>query len=305
VFVNDAAKKLLLIGTAIIGLGMIAQAQQTQEERSETAPFEMLRLDTLTKEKPKKDAWDKADIIAKGLIGLASAFAAIFVVYMGGRIQKTITNQTVKTQESIATQNTGKDYVQIALRILEQKDLREDMKKNIGLRKWAVSLLKYYSPVTLDDSTADKLINGDVEIPFTAPAPWRESEWGPPDPNAAFQAIAPHGFGFASLNTDGVLRIRTRSARYTYPTEIKSPRGLFFSEDGVELVVYNNQTFAIFSTVPDTIRGRPHVSPPIQISPPNGISTITFNPPYGRTLMVTGTDNKQISYDSEGNEVKQ
>jgi hypothetical protein len=50
---------------------------------------------------------------------------------MGGRIQKTITNQTVKTQESIATQNTGKDYVQIALRILEQKDLREDMKKNL------------------------------------------------------------------------------------------------------------------------------------------------------------------------------
>jgi hypothetical protein len=107
---------------------------------------------------------------------------------MGGRIQKTITNQTVKTQESIATQNTGKDYVQIALRILEQKDLREDMKKNIGLRKWAVSLLKYYSPVTLDDSTADKLINGDVEIPFTAPAPLAGIRMGASGPERSFSS---------------------------------------------------------------------------------------------------------------------
>jgi hypothetical protein len=125
------------------------------------------------------------------------------------------------------------------------------------------------------------------------------------DPNAAFQTTALHGLGFASLTTDGVLSVRTRSARYTYPTEIKSPRGLFFSEDGAELVVYNNQTFAIFSTVPDTIRGRPHLSPPIQKSPPNGISTISFDPPYGRMLMVVGTDNKQIRYDSDGNEVKE
>jgi hypothetical protein len=151
-----------------------------QLKQFETAPF--AHVISKEDEKSKKDWWDKADIVAKWLIGLASAFAAISVVYMGGRIQKTITNQTVKTQESIATQNTGKDYVQIALRILEQKDLREDMKKNIGLRKWAVGLLKYYSPVTLDDSTADKLINGDVEIPFTAPAPWQASERGASGP---------------------------------------------------------------------------------------------------------------------------
>jgi hypothetical protein len=68
--VNDAGKKLLLIGTAIIGLGMIAQAQRTQEKQFETAPF--AHVISKEDEKSKKDWWDKADIVAKWLIAIIS-----------------------------------------------------------------------------------------------------------------------------------------------------------------------------------------------------------------------------------------
>lgn len=57
--------------------------------------------------------------------------------------------------------------MQIAMNILEKKDLPQDMQKNIGLRKWAMELLQHYSPVKLDDRTKDKLVNGEVEIPTT------------------------------------------------------------------------------------------------------------------------------------------
>src|SRR5258708_12342893 len=110
-------------------------------------------------EKPRKDIWDKIDIIAKAVIAGLTVVAAIViplvVANIGGQVQQVVT-----------TQNTGKDYMQIALNILEKKDLPQDMQKNVGLRKWAVDLLKYYSPVKLDDATTYKLINGETEIPF-------------------------------------------------------------------------------------------------------------------------------------------
>jgi hypothetical protein len=48
---------------------------------------------------------------------------------------------------------------------LKRKMCRQICKKNIGLRKWAVDLLKYYSKVTLDEDTATKLINSETELP--------------------------------------------------------------------------------------------------------------------------------------------
>jgi hypothetical protein len=120
---------------------------------------------TLKKDdKPKKDWWDKADIVGKFLIALITAIAAvvipIVVAKIGGQVQKVLT-----------TRQTGKDYMQIALGILEKKDLPAEMQKNTGLRKWAVSLLKYYSPVALDDDTAHKLVNGEIELAITTNAP--------------------------------------------------------------------------------------------------------------------------------------
>jgi hypothetical protein len=101
---------------------------------------------------PKKDGWDKADIAGKFLIAVAIPIA---VAIIGGQVQKVVT-----------TQQTGKDYMQMALGILEKKDLPAEMQKNIGLRKWAVDLLNYYSEVKLDNNTANKLVTGDVQIPL-------------------------------------------------------------------------------------------------------------------------------------------
>ncbi len=90
----------------------------------------------------------------KVAIGILTAIVALVVTVIGWKIQ-----------ESIATQNTGKDYLQIALGILEQKDLPEEVKKNKGLRTWAVELLNRYSQVKLDPETSNELINGETNIP--------------------------------------------------------------------------------------------------------------------------------------------
>jgi hypothetical protein len=236
--------------------------------------------------KPKKDWWDKA-------VALSTAIAAILVAIIGGNI----TIQTGKIQESIATQNTGKDYVQIALNILEKKDVPPDMQKNIGLRKWAVGLLKYYSPVNLDEPTADKLITGEVEIPVVHGNILQDFPWNAKD---TITIRAPHAGPFASINTDGVVRLEVQGGYIVDQTEIKSPKALF-SEDGADLIVYNNQKAVIYFTRPDTIRQR--LIPPLRISPPNGISGIGFN--KDGNIVVISTDKKQILYDYDGNEIKQ
>jgi hypothetical protein len=74
------------------------------------------------------------------------------------------------------------------------------------------------------ETSRDFLKNAIIEEPASR-------EWGPPDPSSAFQAVLPHNNGFASLNTDGVLRVRTPSFRYTVQTGIKSPKGLCFIEN--------------------------------------------------------------------------
>jgi len=65
-------------------------------------------------DKPNKDFWDKADVVIKGV---CTVIAAILVAVIGGCIQQAVTSQTGKLQESIATQNTGKDYLSLALGI--------------------------------------------------------------------------------------------------------------------------------------------------------------------------------------------
>jgi hypothetical protein len=125
--------------------------------------------------------------------------------------------------------------------------------------------------------------------------------WGPPEPSWPFQAMLLHNHGFASLNTDGVLRVRTNSVRYTVQTGIKPTKGLCYIGDYSEiLVVFNDERFAIYSTQ----RGPRGPIPPIQIYPPNGISQLGCNS-YEGYIIVTGTDKKEIHYDSSGNEIKQ
>jgi hypothetical protein len=193
--------------------------------------------------------------------------------------------------------------MQMAFGILEKKDLPEDMAKNLGLRKWAVGLLQYYSPVKLDETTAEKLVNGEVEIPLMSDIshnpqdqPWMD----PANLDNPLIRRGPHGGRFAFVTTDGVLTV---DGLYKVQTEIKSPKALYFSPDGQELIVYNDESLALYFTTPDTIRGQKHVSPPVHISPPNGIADFAFSQD-SKTLFITGKDGKRIQYDFDGNEIK-
>jgi len=258
-------------------------------------------------QKPSKDVWDITDLVARAVIALLTVVGVIVipivVAKIGGKIQRAVTSQTGKIQESIAVQNTGKDYMQMAFGILEKKDLPEDVAKNLGLRKWAVDLLKYYSPVKLDETTADQLVNGEVEIPLMSDIsrnsqdqPWLDAA----NLNNPLVRRAPHGGPIAFVTTDGVLTV---DGLYKVQTQIKSPKALYFSPDGRALIVYNDESLAIYFTTPDTIRGQQHLSSPVRISPPNGISNIFFSEDW-KTFFITGKDGKRIQYDFNGDEIK-
>jgi hypothetical protein len=78
------------------------------------------------------------------------------------------------------------------------------------------------------------------------------------------------------------------------------------------LFVYNSQKAKVYFMQPDIIQGERRLVPPIVISPPNGILEVYFSPdaPWSspndpKSIIVTGTDNKQVTYDLDGNEIKQ
>jgi hypothetical protein len=192
-----------------------------------------------TNEKPKKDWWDKIDIIGKGVIAIAALVVIpIVVARISGQVQKTITSQ-----------NTGKDYIGIALGILERKDLPEDMQKNIGLRQWAVRLLNHYSPQRLDDKTVQELINGETRLPALS---------DPLRPPTREQLEASPSHYVAELNPDKHFRVEVRGdgimevldmQKYSSEgrsTDVTSPQGVVFASDSRHFAIYNHNTFRIF-----------------------------------------------------------
>jgi hypothetical protein len=264
-------------------------------------------------EKPAKDIWDKLDIVSRAAIAFFIAVVALLIAVAPLIIPRLAEKIGGKVEKIITTQTTGKDYLQIALGILEKKDLPEEMQKNIGLRQWAVGLLKYYSPAALDKITGDKLVSGEVDIPLVdGNSQYNSSQfhdWESILPNS-LSVQAPHGRDIIALvNADGILRISPFKGKqfpaYIYRTEIKSPQAPVFSEDGAELLVFNNKTLMLFPFDKAAPEGLPHLNPPKQITPPNGIRDVSFSYERGATIIVTGADGKRTSYDLDGNENKQ
>jgi hypothetical protein len=62
-------------------------------------------------------------------------------------------------QKSIQNSNLDRDYVQIAISILQDKDSSE------GLRTWATEILNKKSPVPLQNSLASEFIKGSSLLP--------------------------------------------------------------------------------------------------------------------------------------------
>lgn len=238
-------------------------------------------------EKSKKDSWDKADIIGKLAV-------AVLVALVGWWIQGVVT-----------TQNTGKDYIGIALGILENKDQTEAMKKNTALRQWAVDLLKYYSSITLDKFTGDKLVSGEVDIYGKIDS----SAFSGQDkifPNVVVGIKDPQGADIIVLvNVDGVIRVSPFKIKqfpaYLYDTGLKSPIGIDFSDDVTKLLVYNSQSLELFAFDTKTPEGVPHLNTPLKITPPSSILHVYLSY-HGTPIMVWGADQKARGYDFDGNE---
>jgi len=68
-----------------------------------------------------KGRWER---LTPFLTALAAIVIPIVVAIIGWQVQKVVTSQS-----------TGKDYIGIALGILEKKDLPAEMGSNLGLRK--------------------------------------------------------------------------------------------------------------------------------------------------------------------------
>jgi WD40 repeat protein len=115
---------------------------------------------------------------------------------------------------------------------------------------------------------------------------------------------APHGNDLiAVLSADGTLRVspfkKKQFPAYIYPTGIKSPNSVRFSEDGSKLIVIGNHTLMLFVSDRQTPEGLPHFRTPVQINPPNG--RVSFS---DEGIIVTGDDGKETRYDLDGNEIK-
>jgi hypothetical protein len=255
-------------------------------------------------EKPKKDAWDKADIVIKALIPTAVAF-------IGWQIQN-----------AVITQSTGKDYIQIALGILqstspeaEKKASFSEKQRNKDLRSWAVSLLNKTSPLPFPQKTADELINGETEIPYfsalagTVPLIGEAIIQKSPLLTLlthSIQVSSPSGRLVAFLKNDGSVFVTGSSSLLPMlgiETKLTSPKGLIFSPDEWNLIVFGEQTFVICASEGHISQDLPRYNAPIRVSPLNGISNIRFSDD-SKAIIVKGMDNKEIRYDLDGKEIK-
>jgi hypothetical protein len=238
--------------------------------------------------KSKKDFWDKADIVAKGAIGLFTALVAIVVAVIGWKLQ-----------ESIATQSTGKDYLSIALGILEQKDLPEDLKKNKGLRKWAVNLLQHYSQEKLDVDTANQLIDGETILPNVV-APGRVSTAEQSEATAkgevrAIMAQSADGKLKAEVSISGQVYITTSGGvlLQALPERLPFLNGAAFSPDDKYLVTYDSDKFAVVNTFGDlSVNQGEHRG---------GIQSVAFS--GNDVIIVSDPNGKQTKYDLTGKQI--
>lgn len=98
-------------------------------------------------EKKNTNTLDKIEAVSK-ILGVV-AIPIILVIY-GNYIN-----------ESLQDKNLQRDYVQIAVGILQNESSKDD----IGLRKWAVSLINENSDIKLDVKTQRKLENGEIKFP--------------------------------------------------------------------------------------------------------------------------------------------
>jgi hypothetical protein len=229
----------------------------------------------------RRISWRKAT-------GLFTALVAIVVAVIGWKLQ-----------ESIATQSTGKDYLSIALGILEQKDLPEDLKKNKGLRKWAVNLLQHYSSEKLDNDTAKELIDGETNLPkVLAPggvSATEQSEATAKGEIAAILGQSPDGKLKAEVTISGNVGVFTRNGVLVrdFPSGLPFLNGAAFSPDDRYLVAYDSEHFSVV-----TLTGNVSIATPMHSG---GIQSVAFS--GNDAIVVTDPNGKETRYDLSGKQI--
>jgi hypothetical protein len=246
----------------------------------------------------------QSEILKLLLAGVVGALiTGIFNVYVEGQKserESKLENEKFEENKKIERQKLDADLVKLALQssglngaktlgFMVQTHLIEDPEIREGINRYLTS----NSPVPILQE------HGNFQEDF----PWNAKN--------IITIRAPHGGPFASVSTEGVVKLERaiQTPTGTEPGYILDQSGIksanaSFSQNGEALFVYNKQEAAIYFTQPDTIRGEQHFRPAIRISPPNGILYIWLSED-GKTIGVTGTDNKQVIYDLDGNETKE
>lgn len=105
-----------------------------------------------------RDIWDKLDVLSR----IVSAIAIPSVIAIGGWF----------LQHSTSEESIRKDYVALAISILEKPKTKDDS----GLREWGATLLNQNAPIPLPSAAVMQLGSGSLVLPVTSPIALFETE---------------------------------------------------------------------------------------------------------------------------------
>ena len=225
-------------------------------------------------EKPRKDFWDKADIIIKALNILSNTSSlgekkATFPQKLKNRdVGEWAVSLLNKTNPIPLPKATADELINPDTEMLPSTSQRE---VPLG-RTWAEKVISYLN-TTMDFS---------------------------------LESQSPSGGSVAISNASGEVVLKSTLSYYPldrFSTGISLPKGLIFFPDEWSLVVFSSTKFAILASGEHASYGLPHYKPSISLTPPKGISKLTLSDD-SQTVVVTGADSKQIRYDLNGNEIR-
>lgn len=244
--------------------------------------------DSQKDETPRKDWWDKADIVGKWVVALVIALAGWWI------------------QNVLTAQSTGKDYIAISLVILERKDLPADMQKNKGLREWAVKLLNNYSSAKLDDTTMRDLTEGETRIPIAQGLPPRQPTIAELQAASSYSILRMSNDKSMRVSVNGQGEVKTIQAATGggggFSSNITLPQGLVISPDNHHFAVYNDRLIGVWDVAFGINSTRTEQTAEFTIHP-SVIASVSFT--NDNFILVTDTDGKQTKYTLTGSPVTQ
>lgn len=169
-----------------------------------------------TEAKAKKSFLDMLESWSK----IIAAIAIPVVIAIGGWI----------IQDSVSKQSTSKDYVNLALSLLQKKPQTEEERR---LTSWAVDLMNHSSPVKFDEDTTKLLKSGEIDLGSTLTAVIRAAGSG----GGGF-AISPDSKLLAIGGQDKLIRIfdlATGKPLSSIAGHMDTIYALAFSPDGKRL----------------------------------------------------------------------